>query len=137
MQFKYPAQTIFSAVLLSLFLLPAYAAELTAERYVQIEIAAREAALAGARARLEQLSRSTSEQPAQALSELSEHTHQAVNQVYRQAGINPGAHLAWENRNRKAIRAWLESHPEIQQHYNALNDELDDLSDQIDASLGQ
>jgi len=134
MRVNVPLHTLLSAALLSFFLLPVHAAELTAERHIEIEIAAREAALAGASARLEQLSGNVSGQQAQAL---SEQTHQRISQVYRQAGISPGAHLAWENRHRRAIKTWLEDHPAVQQHYKQLNDTLNQLSDQIDVSLGQ
>lgn len=106
---------------------------LSAARYVQIEMAARQAALDGAKSRLEQLGVSATAPG----NDLSERTQAAITRVYRESGISPGAALAWENRHRKAIRDWLDAHPEIRQRYQDLNAELNDLSGLIDAVQGQ
>ena len=103
---------------------------LTPERYIRLEMAARQAALEGAKARLDQLE---SANASTTNDDLSAQTHQAISHIYREAGVSPSAALAWENRNREAIEAWLQQHPDIHHQYQDLTEDLNALSALIDA----
>ncbi|HHL45988.1 MAG TPA: hypothetical protein ENJ24_05445 [Gammaproteobacteria bacterium] len=130
-----PAARIIAGIFLLLVLPIIHAESLTAERYVQLEITVRKAAVAGAQARLEQLDAGQLEKDrAQALSNA---THRNLAAIYRQYGTTPGRALVWKNRHRDAIRHYLDTHPDIQARYEALAEEINYLSGLIDQIAGQ
>ncbi|GEM_PF-4738124 len=113
----------------------AHASELNAERYVEIEMATLEAAIAGAKLQLKLLENKDTDIGRSR--KIAEDTYNSISRIYRDAGVSPGAALAWENRNRRVIRTWLDSRPEVRDRLDGLNEELTHLSDLIETILAQ
>ena len=122
------------AVLLSVLLgrvgMIAAAQELSPERFVRADIAAREATLAGMEARLTLWQRGVDEKRQARLEADIQNQVAAVFARYHTTGP---AHPAYGSRYSDAILAWLADHPDWQRRYDELAARFEALSRQLEA----
>jgi hypothetical protein len=124
-----------SSLLVCVFLSSvAFAQEMTVERYVSMELQARQVTLDGVRDRLALLSRGAdmSEQLEQ-----DGETQKAIEAIYKDSSMTPAQAIAWATQNKGAIEAWLIEHQEQQAEYDRIARELDEVSRQIQAIANQ
>ena len=62
-------------------------------------------------------------------------TRQQVDNVYQQYGITVPSALVWASQHQQAINNYLTDHPDQQDEYDRIADELDAVSTQIQTLL--
>lgn len=105
------------------------AGELTPQRWVNIDIAVRQATLDSMDRHVALLSHAHRSADRW---KLTDDNYRAVRGVYAKNGTNAGAHLAYSTKNQKQIDAWLKKNPDKQRTYRTLDARFKRLSSQID-----
>lgn len=112
--------------------IPVSAEQLTVADYVTLELEARRITLMGVRQRLALLqSNATFDIQMQEDNAIQ----QQVDNIYRQYGITIPSALIWASQHRQAIDNYLTNHPDQQDEYDRIADELDAVSKQIQTLL--
>jgi len=108
-----------------------HAEEMTAERFVAMDLEARDVTLEGVKNRLFVLQQVRGDMPAQMREDNL--TQQEVNEVYARYGTTAAKAVAWSTQHAEWIQKWLSQHTEVQEEYERIAKELDKVSDQIQA----
>lgn len=120
--------SILIGLVLALLAQASVAQELTPARYVELDLAVRQATVEGVEARL--ALEGAGARP-DAIHQRDDQTRQRVTRLYQHYGATPARAVAWASSNGQAIEDWLAEHPGQRAEYDRLARRLDAASSQL------